>query len=96
VGYLSSLATKEQIRETKEDIKELAVATKQDIKELAVATKQDIKELAVVTNQDVKELSHKLDRMESSLQTYHKEFVSFFTKNTIETQKKLAELEFKK
>ena len=42
---IQTLATKNDIQDTKNDIRELALATKNDIRELSLATKNDIRDL---------------------------------------------------
>ena len=60
---IQTLATKNDIQDTKNDIRELSLATKNDIqdtkndiRELALATKNDIRELSLATKNDIRDL----------------------------------------
>jgi len=53
---IQTLATKDDILATKEDIRQLALATKDDI----LDTKEDIRQLALATKDNIKDLSDKI------------------------------------
>ncbi len=50
-----------EIREVKEDIKEVKIELKEDIKELRIEVKEDIKELRIELKEDIKEIKNGQD-----------------------------------
>jgi len=76
-SFFGSLASNQDLKELKQEM-----ARQDDLKELKQDVKADMKELKA----DVKELAKEMNE-------YHRHFLNYFTKNTIEMQNRLAKLE---